>query len=177
MIVSFLSFFMTMCNILVKKKNKKKPCPQESERAAGAAAGVAPPLAGHGEGLEPWRAQGRVEGEGAEAAGWHQDSAREAAAAGEDTPESLMTRGHTHPSLSVEGDALTTPPRLHRVGNGPHLITGATPCWTPRRWTQRWIVSGTDCSTRRTPWGTPWNTTSRWTSWSRPCGSVRTRAR
>lgn len=69
---------MTMCS--------KKPCPQELERAAGAAAGVAPPLAGHGEGPEPRRAQGRVEGEGAEAAGRHQEPAREAAPAGEGAP-------------------------------------------------------------------------------------------
>lgn len=83
-------------------------CPQEPERAAGAAAGVAPPLTGHGEGPEPWRAQGRVEGEGAEAAGRHQEPAREAAPAGEDTQH---ISHHLRPLPSV-GAALTALPRL-----------------------------------------------------------------
>lgn len=56
---------------------------QEPERAAGAAPGVASSFPGHGEGPEPRGAQGRVEDQGAEAPGGHQNPARKAASAGE----------------------------------------------------------------------------------------------
>lgn len=64
---------------------------QESERTEGFAPGVAPSLEGHGERPEPRGAQGRVEGEGAETSGRHQEPAREAAPAGEDAPRRLYS--------------------------------------------------------------------------------------
>lgn len=56
---------------------------QESERTEGVAPGIAPPLSGRGEGPEPRGAQGRMEGEGAETSGGHQNPARKTASAGE----------------------------------------------------------------------------------------------
>lgn len=66
-----------------------------------------------------------MEGEGAEIAGRHQDSAREAAPAGEATPQSQMTGGHAPPSLGSplrltftgSGTVLTRSPALLHAGS------------------------------------------------------------
>ncbi len=56
---------------------------QESEWAAGVTLGVTSPFTRHGERSESRSAQGRVEGEGAETSGGHQDPAWKAASTGE----------------------------------------------------------------------------------------------
>lgn len=61
---------------------------QESERTEGAAPGVTPPFPRRGERPEPRSAQGRVEGEGAEAPGRHQEPARQTAPTGEEEGDS-----------------------------------------------------------------------------------------
>lgn len=57
--------------------------PQEPERTPGFAPGVASALARHGERPEQGGAQSRVEDQGAETSGRHQDSERKAAGSGE----------------------------------------------------------------------------------------------
>lgn len=89
---------------------------QESEWAESVTAGVSPPLSGHGERSDPGGAQGRVEGEGAEAAGGHQDAAREAAAAGEKTLICSSTRSlFFFPCLILSSFCLhkTFPPKTY----------------------------------------------------------------
>lgn len=67
---------------------------QESERTEGVTTGVTSLLPGHGERPEPGSAQGRVEGEGAEASGRHQDPARKTAPTGEEEPPLGRTQPH-----------------------------------------------------------------------------------
>lgn len=74
-------------------------CPsQESERAARLAAGLAAPLPRHGSRPEPRGAQGRVEDEGTEAAGRHQEPEGETAASGE--PPDIHHFDLLHPGSS-----------------------------------------------------------------------------